>query len=254
MSASRTPWIYRKTGDPLDGLRLSAIEKVNGIWRGISMNMGDYNGPLAEGTDAGIILRGTVGTSLITNAGVASRTKPGYIRITSSATEDDNLVLEFPNRFIYEVGSQVVCFMKFALSDANDGEFAFGLMTPGLTDFVATQPVEGIFFEKAETAVDLDFSIRDASTSTTDTTFSNSTLLADAVYKVVGFVVDALGNITPYYGNSLTTLTAGTVVAAGTANLPDDAGDELAFTLVFETGAATANYVDVEYLLCMQTV
>lgn len=251
MSASRSPFRYSRPGTPFDQIPLEVFGGITG-WAGYSSDLVAYTGPVAEGTDGGIILRGTVGTSTITRAGVASRSNVGYIRATCSNTEDDNLVLEFPSYHVYEVGVRACVFMRFALSDADDCEFGFGWMTPGVTDFVATLPVEGIYFSKAETAVDLDFTVRDNSTSTTDTTFSNSTLLADATMVIVGFTIDNSGNITPWYGTSINALTAGTVVAAGTANLPDDAGDEMSFTVVLETGAATANYVDIDWIVSLQ--
>lgn len=250
MSASRSPFVYTNPGKVLDGIPLQAYQDIFG-WRGLVTDFVYFSGPVAEGTDGGIILSNAAGTATITRVTSSGRTSVGVIRLTTSNTEDDHATLEFPLRFVYEVGKQMVVFARLAISDADDMEAFFGLFTPGDTDLVGTLPTEGIFFEKAETAVDFDFHVRDNGTSTEDTTFSGTTLFADDTFIIVGFRVSETGVITPYYGTDINSMTAGTAVAAGTANLPDDAGDEMSLYFGIEGGASDADYMDIDWVIAL---
>lgn len=250
MSASRSPWVYVNPGKVLDGIPLQAYQDIFG-WRGYVSDFVYYEGPVAEGTDGGIILSNAAGTATITRVTATGRTTNGVIRLTVSTTEDDHATLEFPLRFIYEAGKQMVVFARFAISDADDMEAFFGLATPGDTDWVASLGVEGIFFEKAETAVDFDFHVRDNSTSTEDTTFSGTTLFADDTFIIVGFRVLESGVIIPYYGTDINSMTAGTSVSASDANLPNDVGDELSLYFAIEGGSTDADYMDIDWVVAL---
>lgn len=250
MSASRSPFFYSNPGNMLNGVSLRAYEMFN-TYRGYSSDFVTWEGPTAEGTDGGLILRGAVGAGTITRPATQNI---GVIRLTTQATAGGDVSLEIPAQFGYVVGKRIWFLARFALSDVDDIQMILGLGTPGTADPMVTAPVEGIYFAKAsDTDQDPDFIVRDNSTSTSNTALTGTTFLAtnDAFYYL-GFTVSVGGAITPYYGTSLSALTAGTAVAAGNANLPDDAGDELSIYVGCLTGNGEADYLDLDQLICVQ--
>jgi hypothetical protein len=251
MSGSRGPFRYTRTGHPLDQVTLDLVVKagIDGGWRGYASDFVVWEGPIAEGTDAGIILSGVTGAATITRPAVGNR---GAIRITTEATANGNGQIEIPGQFGYVAGKRLVCFAEVVLSDEDDMLTFFGLATPGNTDFVAGLPAEGIFFEKGQAVVDWDFHVRDNATSTEDTTFSNGGLVSLQSAHIIGFEVTRTGVIVPYYGTSWLHLNAGTVVANDDTHLPDDAADELSIYVGVETGNGEADYVEVRKLIVAQ--
>lgn len=240
-------------GHPLDGAPIGLVNRLSlqGGGDGYASDFMFWEGPTAEGTTAGWTLSGAVGTS---TALVSTSAPTGALVLSTSGTADDNACLEYKGNLHYVVGKRLWCYAKLALSDADDMEAYFGLGTPGATDFVATLPAEGIFFSKAETATKWSVQVRDGGTSTTSASNPSGLTLADATSVVIGFTVDPKGNITPYWTTDPTarSWTAGTTIVAGTANLPDDAADELSLYFACETGATAVASMTIDWVLAAQ--
>ncbi len=252
-TALKGPLLHSHVGNPLDGapLHLITMLGLGGGGHGYASHLMFWEGPTAEGADAGWTLSGVTGAATVV---VPADIQNGAIQLTCAAGADNNGQLEYKGNLHYTVGKRMWCFARLALSDANDMEAIFGLGEPGNTDFIAGLPGEGFFFEKAETATTWDFHARDGGTSTERAAAFSGLTLADDVMQVVGFYVDDLGNITPYWitDPTATVWTAGTNIAAGTANIPDDAGDELSLYFGIETGNSEADYMEVDWVIAAQ--
>lgn len=256
MPAFEGPLKYKKTGNPLNGAPLHLVNAIgiDGGAHGYASHFFTWEGPEAEGQDAGWVLSGATGAATVV---FPTDIADGAIQLTSqTGIANTNAQLEYNGNFHYTVGKRMWCFAKFALSDADDMEAFFGLGTPGNADFVAGFPAEGFFFEKAETATTWDFHARDGGTSTERTSVFSGLTLADDTMVIIGFVVDDLGNIIPYWttDDNAREWTAGTAVAAGTANIPDDAADELSLYFGIETGASAADYMEIDWVLVAQEI
>lgn len=258
MSGSRSPWVYTHTKDvggvhvhPYDGLPLNVIDQIYprtgepstsgaaGVVGYFSQFFG-WEGPTAEGSASGWTLSGATGTATV----VINNVRHGEIVLTADATANCDPTLQYGSatlgaRFVYQVGKQIWCFARCKLSTVTSMEFFFGLGTPDTEPTVTnTLPADGIFFEKANAATNLDFHARQDGTST-ERTLMLPSVLVDDTYVIIGFVVDKLGNVIPYHnGTALVSKT----IAAGDANLPSAAADVMQFITGFRGASQTATY------------
>lgn len=204
-----------------------------------------WEGPVAEGAAGGWTLSGVTGAATITQPSVRN----GAIAITADATAncDPTLALN-GSPFAYSVGKRAWCFARFKMATVASTEFFIGLGTADTEPTVTnTFPADGIFFEKAAAATNLDFHARKDGTST-EKAAALSTVLADDTYTTVGFTIDKLGNIMPYQ-NGVALISS--FIAAGTANIPSAAADVLQF-MVGHRGAS--QIVTLDWLLLAQEV
>lgn len=262
MSGSRSPFTYLGAIDPSTGLSHpftglplevvgalgdTGVGGVNGYFN----HFNSWEGPVADvaspGT-AGWIVSGTGNAGSVT---VRDSAQHGILRMLTGSTENDVLQMQLAGSgFRYVAGKRMWVAARFALEDANDGEFAFGLAIETDVDVINTLPSDGFFFEKSETATDLDFHCRLNGTSTEKTSIGLT--LADATFVIVGFCVDAVGNVIPFAGTSLSTASvlSSKVVAAGNANICTD--EDLTLFAEIQTGAAATRYADFDWLLAFQ--
>lgn len=209
-------WLHPFSGLPLDIAGRLGADGISG-YVGIFHDFHLWEGPVAEGAAGGYLLSGPTGAATIAITDV----REGAIVLTTDATASAVATLNFATalteeRFIYSVGKRMWAFARFALQTAAGQEFFFGLGTGDASPTTTgTFPSDGIFFEKASAATDLDFHARKDGTSTERTSIGAT--LVDATYAIIGFMVDVAGNIMPYLnGTALPTK----VIAAGTANIP----------------------------------
>lgn len=250
---SRGPLLYTKPGDAFDQMPLVLQQLVGD--RGIAGYLNyfnhfeTWNGPLAEGTLGGWVLSGATGVATV--ALTLDEVNTGIIALTTeTAVANANAQLQLTSMPIsYKVGKRLWCFAKLKLSDVDDELAMFGLMGVD-TDVFSTLPTQGIFFEKDETVTDWDFHVRDGGASTEDTTFSGLTL-ADDTYHVLGFSVDVVGNVTPYFGTTSSGLKAYTTVARSNTQLGtlNTGADIMVPTFAVQTGASQADNMEVDWLL-----
>lgn len=247
MSATRGPLLYSNPGHPFDRLPLTITDQVGATGAGgitwVFDHFTEWFGPIAEGTLNGWTLSGATGVSTVTSRAV----EHGIIRLAASTSANANAMLQFTDfTLLYESGSRLWFFTRIALSDANDMEAFVGISTTN-TDFIAGLPADGLFFEKAETATDWDFHVRQNSTETEDTT-AFSVTLADDTFHTLGILVNAAGTVTPYYSADSATFTAGTGQASTVATMPDSSVDVMTPHWGIEGGASSPNdYMDLDW-------
>ena len=253
MGGSREAMVYSNPGHRFDGLPMGAFDKISSL-SGFQYYANDFivwEGPTgdaaAPGTGGWICTSVDAGADTAESVDVLDTVEYGILRINSNNADNDNTQLQMNGAsFFYVVGKRLWFEIRIALEDVNDGEVLFGMILESDVDAINTLPAHGIFFEKNETAVDFDFHVRQGGTSTEDTLFSGATL-ADDTFFTMGFVIDVVGNITPYYNG-----TAGTAVAVGNANIPNAAGEDMTVAIQVQTGTTATRYVDVDYLLAAQ--
>lgn len=248
MSHSKTSWLYAGSSDkpainrsPLEGFPLEGAGLVipldgsdmgaglGGVWA-YSNHFYLWEGPIAEGAAGGWLLSGVTGVATIALTNVRN----GEIAITADATANADPTLALGSAalgasFGYVVGKRMWCFARLKIATVASTEFFFGLGTPDTEPTVTnTFPSDGIFFNKAAADTKLSFDARKDGTSTSKALIGAT--LVDATYTLVGFLVDARGNIIPYQDGAA--ITAG-IVGAGTANIPIATADVLQFMIGF---------------------
>lgn len=258
MSGSQSPWIYRATADvgavhlhPFDGLPLQIIDQLYPLSgeptpAGTGGRIGYFNhffgweGPLSEGAASGWALSGVTGAATI----ALNNLRNGEIVLTADATANCDPTLQYGStslgaRFVYSVGKRIWCFTRCKLSTVTSMEFFFGIATPDTEPTVTnTLPSDGIFFEKADSATNMDFHARQDGTSTERTAMLPSVLVNDT-YVTIGFCVDALGNIVPYHNG---TALVSKAIAVGDANIPNAAADVMQFITGFRGASQAVTY------------
>jgi hypothetical protein len=210
-----------------------------------------YDGPLTASASevGGWVLNDVTGAATVTRQAAKGS---GVIRLATSALGNADACLTRACQFGYVVGKRLWYFTRIALSDPDNMIVHCGLGTPGVIDWGGTLPAEGIFFEKADTANGVfDFHVRDNGTSTEDADIGTTFSTADSFF-ILGFYVNPTGDVHYYYGTDVNQMTLAGTVAAGTANLPDDAGDELSFAWNVETGNGEVDYIDIDWVLVLQ--
>lgn len=246
--ANLTPGVVH----PLDGMPLEVVSQVQHM---VSVPINykldeftNYMGPTAEGSQNGYELVGTTGTATVA---VSGGTAHGNITVSTSGVEDDNFVFRLDDFVInYSTTLDTWLGTRFAVSDANDMEVFWGLTTT-TNDFVASLPVSGIFFSKAETDTTWTFNSRRLNVSTVDSTSFANVTIADFAQQVLLIRIH-LGNITPYiYDITAGTWTVGNTIPSTDPNVPPDSV-ALRWHLAAETGAASAASTFVDFLLLAQ--
>lgn len=264
MGHSQSPWLYQNPKDAglawenaYAGLPLDIIGQImTGDGDDPAGDAGiqyyfnhfhHWEGPLAEGAAAGWNLAGVTGTATIVHGDVRN----GSIVLTADATGSCDPCLQLGGSatgacFRYSAGKQLWCMARLKLDDVDLAEFFFGLGTPDTQPTVTnTFPSDGIFFEKATTATDLDLHARQDGTSTEKTSVLG-TALADDTYVTIGFKVDTDGNIMPYRNGVART---GSVIAASDTNIPDASTDILQFMVAIMGASRTCT---LDWLLVAQ--
>jgi len=258
MTSFRGPLLYSNPGHPFNRLPLDIVDQVGQSGAGGNTyyftHMAPYNGPRGDAASGqGWIVSSAVGTASVEDR---SGVEHGVIRlgIGGSGSEDNNamLALDAPE-VLYENGQYMWCFARIALSDVNDMEAFFGLGT-FISDFVAGLPDDGIFFEKAETAVQWDFHVRQdgASNENTPAGFTSDTL-TDAEFHTIGFLADRTGQVTPYFSRDSATFSAGTPFSTGVSNMPDSTTSIMVVEFGVETGASGDNdFMDIDWIFVVK--
>ena len=223
----------------MNGLPIDVVGQIANLLTGVNAdaavkvlleNCLSWRGPVAEGAAGGWLLSGVTGAATI----VETATRGGEIALTASADANADPTLQLGNTtahmpFFYTVGKRMWCFVRLKIGTVASTEMFIGMGTadaePTTTN---TFPSDGIFFHKASTGTKFSFDARKDGVSTSKANIG--TTLADGVYTVIGFTVDALGNIQPYQDGAAV---AAGLIAAGTANIPSTAGDTMTFMVGF---------------------
>lgn len=232
---------------PLDGLPIEIIAQLDDVVDHPIVQYFDhftaYSGPTAEGSAAEWTLVGTTGVATVSVLGQDY----GAIELSTGTSADDNAVLRQTSMtFNYDTTNNMWVAVRLNLSDADDMEAYVGI-TADNGDFVAGLPAHGLFFEKAETATNWDFHVRDDGTSTENTADFTGLTIADATDMILVIRVEN-GNITPHVHTASTGWISGTTVASSDANVPGTT-DDMRFHVALETGAAAAGTSQIDWVL-----
>lgn len=237
----------KATTHVLNGVPAAALDPISTFsgYQVFSTDFLIWTGPATGGTAGGWQVD-DVGTSVVA---LEDSAQFGSVQFQTGGTEDNNCIAQVNGEpWRYVVGKKLWCFARLNVSDADDMEAIFGLAISTADPIGGTFPTDGIFFEKAETATEFDFHARKNGASTERTLVS--TTMTDGGYRILGFVVDAAGNVTAYDGSTLDNLTAIATVATGNANLPDD--EDLSLIFGAETGGGAAKDITVDWVFVAQ--
>ena len=244
---TRFPIGYRRSGHWLDGLPLEAFEKgCAPSYDGYDVyanNFYEWTGPTVAsalpGTGGWAV--GQTGTAAVD---VSDSQTGGALRVATSAVDNDITTVELNGSgFKFVKGKEAWFGIRMATdATAADGELFFGLGIEAAvsTSPITTNPTDGLFFEKSETATAMDFHARKNSLSS-ESTALDTTALAANVFHIYGFYIDTDGKIHIIYDN-----TEVASVAAGNANIPDD--EDLTIFFSNQTGAAAASVLFVDWV------
>lgn len=250
--------VYNRSGHPFDQCPIGALDQISSL-SGYHYYADDFHtytgGASATGdTVTGGWLLADTNASAITCEADAQF---GKLKLTTAGAENDSAFLQLAGaQWKYVVGKRLWCFAKFNISDANDMDVFFGLVS-GVTTEAAFDTIgeilaldDGIYFEKAETATQFDFHTRKNDVSTEDTLVT--TAFDDGVTdRIIGFSVSTAGVISAWDGTTMDNLTEVATRAAGVATIPNDVA--LSLTFGFENGAgADAEDMTIDWVLVAQ--
>ena len=243
---------YTNPGHPFDGAPLEAVGRISKLskdggvrFQYFSDDFLQYPGPNTAGEAGGWLLTETAaGGGNAQRVDVDDSVQFGVLKLLTDNADNDTEILQLVGEpWRYVKGKRLWFGARVALQVANDGECFFGLAITDLSP-VASLPSDGLFFEKAETAVKMDFHARKGGTSTEKTSVDKSNM-ADATYHEYAVYVDELGNVHVFYdGDEVAS------IAASDANLPNT--EDLTLILAYQTGAAAAQSMLVDWVLIAQ--
>lgn len=259
MSSTQSPWIYRATANmtsggvilphPFTGLPVDIVARIGDDTLARSFvyynHFHTWEGPLSAASAGGWTFTAATGTDTIAISTSAS----GKIVLTNDATGSAKSCLTYApagtghSPFTFTKGKRMWCFANLAFGTVASTEFFMGFGTPDLSPSTSdTFPSDGIFLEKAASATDLDFHVRQDGSST-ESTPALGTTFTDGTSKTVGFVVDLDGNGIPYLG---LTPQISKIVPNSSTNWPDAGADVMTF-MVGHRGASQT--VTLDWLL-----
>ena len=232
---------------PIDVVRMigTNADSTAGI-NGYQNHFNHWEGPTADAAAPGV--GGWIVTSTDGGADAAEAVRVldsnthGILQITTNDADGDNTQIQLTgSSFKYTAGKRMWFGIRCKPADADDAEFAFGLILESDTNMINTLPTHGIFWEKAETATQMDFHVRKSGTSTETTSF-NGEAMADADFHTYQFYIDEEGTVFGYYDGELK--------ATVTTNIPDD--EDLTFAIQVQAGAAAAESCQMDWVYIYQ--
>ena len=169
----------------------------------------------------------------------------GVLVITNDDANDDSDELTRPGETFYlQATNPFYAEMRFKLSDAEDSDFWFGLIT-GVTWF--TEPDDYAVFHKDDGDNNLDFSCaKDGTATDVDTTID----LEDITWIRIGFHFDGAGTIRWFVFTDSDEPQVCAAMGVITTNIPDD--ELLTIGFGIQNGEAVAKVLYVDYFKAVQ--
>lgn len=246
------PLVYKRnlsSGNihPLDGIPLEIAAQVDSAGDYSIAHYFDhftgYTGPLVEGSAGPWTLVGTTGTATIT----IQAEDYGKILLTTSSVEDDNAMLRQRSMIVnYSTSESIWIAANFNVADADQTEVFFGISESN-DDFMAALPTYGIFFEKAEGALNYDFHVRSGGVSTENTADFSGLLLGDQLITTLAVRIEN-GNVTPYVHTPSVGWITGTTILSSDANMPAST-DDMFLHFGIESGEAAIQRMEIDWAL-----
>lgn len=253
MTSLRGPLLYANTGHPFNGLPLSLVDQVgpkgNGGMYVEFLDFGSFPaGTLTDGSTINweISESNTGSASIIDLAGDSAR---GVLRLQCDVNAGDFInVTMLSHAFRYSATKRFWFAIRCRLEDFDQDALLAGLTAPiANLDFVSTPVVDGIYFHKAGTDVDIDVEVAKDSTATDHTNRGGTP--ANDQWMVLGFYSDSLGAVYTFHGQNDAALTVH-ATALTLTNVPDD--ENLAITFGVETADGGGDYMDVDWVFAAQ--
>jgi hypothetical protein len=169
----------------------------------------------------------------------------GHMKLLTDSTDTDfeqAKLARSPFGFM-TIGRKALMEVRFQVTEITDIVQAFGLFKTDMDDYVTTIPTDGIWLEKTDAAASWFGKVAKGAATTTGTAVVHTQVAA--TWTKLGFYYDGStsGDIAFYADGAYVTSLPNT-------NLPDD--ELLTPGIVVETGAASAETVLVDYILCAQ--
>lgn len=249
----RGPLVYKNEQFPFDQIPLDIAEVftrgASGV--GVGGNI-HYGGPgtAGAGTSGGWRLSETSGGSGSTNRCVLNNLGQLVLRTDDGDNDLENLQ-QINRPFRYSTTRKLACFARLKVSDADDGEAAFGLCIQD--DSIIAGVTDGIHFRKTETGTDFTFVVEKDSTETTQ---ACGLTLADDTFVILGFTI--IGGAIRMYAfadsgdkvNDSNPLLFASSTAVAATNAPDD--EDILLSFAYQTGAAATKSMTVDWAFCVQ--
>jgi len=171
-----------------------------------------------------------------TNTVAATDAQGGAILLTTGATEDNGVSIQFKGE-AFKMTANDPCYFgcKFACNDVDQSDIMVGLVITDTSPFAGV--TDGVYF----------LSVDGAATFTFETELNSS-----ATSTAAGTLVDATEVFVEFYwnGTSFEAFVDGTSLGSVATTLPTD--EELTPTIAILTGEAAAQTLTVTYLNCIQ--
>ena len=164
----------------------------------------------------------------------------GLLLLTNTAAENDLLAMQkVGESFLLESGKKLFFKARFAVSEAVEMDWLFGLQITDVSPFDAT---DGIWFQNDDGDDNIDFHVRqDATTGATSVSDIASVVAAE--FLELAFFWDGTDRV--YYGVDGTVL--GYVTATDADFLPNT---ELTVSFALLAGTTAAETMSVDYVFC----
>lgn len=157
----------------------------------------------------------------------------GVLLITNDAADNDNDFFQTVGElFTFTAGKKLFFKARFKTSDATQSDIVMGLQVRDTSPLAVS---DGVYFMKDDGDTNLDFYVTGSSSSTTATAVST---LADATYVVVGFYYNGVDEVQYFVDD----VKLGTLA---TTNLPTT---ELTVSFGIQNGEAVAKTMSVDYI------
>lgn len=207
---------------------------INGIYTFVEP-FTHYSGPATAGTAGGWVLTETAAGAGNAQAVRLQDDAQGVLElVTDNGDNDTEILQKLGEQYKYVAGKQSGFLIRVSSDDVDDGELHFGLNILD-TSPIASEPTDGFYFKKAETATKMTFSARKNGTAT-EVANVDVDVMADSTYRIYGFLVQPQGLIQVLWGTTWNNIRVVGKVNAGDANICDD--EALAFHAAVQTGAA----------------
>jgi len=185
--------------------------------------------------------QGWVNTTVGSSSVVITDERGGVVLITTGATENDGVQLQWKSEIFKLVDKKRLWFeVKLKISEKTQSDFLAGLCIRDTTCIAGVS--DGVFFRKDDGNANIDI-VTVKNTTATDDDDSGEDVVDDT-YITLGFHWDGNGNIS-YFIDSILVGTHSTA-----ANICQD--EELAPVIAILTGAASAETLHVDYIKVIQ--
>ena len=229
---------FVRTPDISNGVDMGALAGAKRVQALEDFSGYGYATDFVEHVPAGTALSGWVVTAVNTSTVASADEVGGAITILSDTAENDGLQAQQSEIYKPTAGTDIVFSTKVKLLDVLASDLFVGLAKTDTT-ILASNPDAMCGFILADGAADLKYIVRDAGVGAAADTGVN---LVNNTYVVLGMKV--------YGTTKVEFFVDGEKVATVTTNIPTE---NVALSIAFLTGDASANSVTLDNVVCFQS-